>query len=93
MIHVIDRLGRDHRNLRLLLDIVEANMDGYAQGRTPDFDLLRLIVDYMLEYPDLVTTRWRTWCSGVSSSAIRRLRRPLAIFSGSIAGWRSLLGD
>ena len=33
MIQVIDQLGRDHRNMRLLLDIVEAEMTGYRAGR------------------------------------------------------------
>jgi len=54
MVQVIDQLGRDRRNLRLLLDIVEEEMDAYREGRTPDFDLLRLIADYSLHYPDLV---------------------------------------
>jgi hemerythrin-like domain-containing protein len=54
MVQVIDQLGRDHRNLRLLLDIVEEEMNGYQAGRVPDFDLLRMIAEYTLHYPDLV---------------------------------------
>ena len=54
MVQVIDQLGRDHRNMRLLLDIVEAEMEGYRAGRLPDFDLLQLIARYILDYPDLV---------------------------------------
>ena len=54
MVQIIDQLGRDHRNLRLLLDIVEEEMDAYREGRVPDFDLLRLIAEYTLHYPDLV---------------------------------------
>ena len=54
MVQVIDQLGRDHRNLRLLLDIVEEEMDTYRKGRVPDFDLLRMIAEYTLHYPDLV---------------------------------------
>jgi hemerythrin-like domain-containing protein len=53
-VQIIDQLGRDHRNLRLLLDIVEEEMDAYREGHTPDFDLLRLIAEYTLHYPDLV---------------------------------------
>src|SRR5262245_43488571 len=54
IVQIIDQLGRDHRNLRLLLDIVEEEMDAYREGHTPDFDLLRLIAEYTLHYPDLV---------------------------------------
>jgi hemerythrin-like domain-containing protein len=50
----IDQLGRDHRNMRLLLDIIEEEMNAYRDGRVPDFDLLRMITEYILEYPDLV---------------------------------------
>src|SRR5215470_4965043 len=54
MVPVIDQLGRDHRNLHFLLDIVEEEMDAYRNGRVPDFDLLRMIAEYTLHYPDLV---------------------------------------
>jgi hemerythrin-like domain-containing protein len=54
MVGVIDQLGRDHRNLRVLLDIVEEEMNAYWVGRVPDLDLLRMIVEYTLHYPDLV---------------------------------------
>ena len=54
MIQVIDQLGRDHRNMRLLLDIVEAEMVGYRAGQSPDFELLQMIARYMLDYPDLI---------------------------------------
>jgi len=54
IVQIIDQLGRDHRNLRLLLDIVAKEMDAYREGHTPDFDLLRLISEYTLHYPDLV---------------------------------------
>jgi len=54
MVRVVDQLGRDHRNLRLLLDIVEEEMNAYGEGRVPDFDLLRMIAEYTLHYPDLV---------------------------------------
>ena len=53
MTQVLDQIGRDHRNMRLLLDIVEEEMNAYHDGRTPDFDLLRSIAEYTLHYPDL----------------------------------------
>src|SRR5690242_12203448 len=54
MVRTIDELTRDHRNMRLLLDIIEKEMDRYGDGRVPDFDLLRMIGNYILEYPDVV---------------------------------------
>jgi hemerythrin-like domain-containing protein len=54
MIQVIDQLGRDHRNMRLLLDIVEAEMEGYRAGQPPDFELLQMIARYILDYPELI---------------------------------------
>ncbi len=63
MVQVIDQLGRDHRNLSLLLDIVEEEMNAYQAGRVPDFDLLRMIAEYTLHYPDLVHHPRGMWCS------------------------------
>ena len=51
---LIDQLGRDHRNMRILLDLIEREMDIYRSGARPDFDLLRQILEYTLHYPDLV---------------------------------------
>ena len=51
---IIDQLVRDHRNMRLLLDIIEEEMNAHADARVPEFDLLRMIAEYTLEYPDLV---------------------------------------
>jgi len=54
MIQVIDQLRRDHRNMGVILDIVEEEMSVYSESRVPDFDVLRLIAEYALNYPDLV---------------------------------------
>jgi hemerythrin-like domain-containing protein len=51
---ILDRLSRDHRNMRVLLELLEENLGAHAWGEPADFDLLRLIADYMLEYPDRV---------------------------------------
>src|SRR5262245_29172135 len=40
--------------MRLLLDIIEEEMNAHADARVPDFELLRMIAEYTLEYPDLV---------------------------------------
>jgi hemerythrin-like domain-containing protein len=54
MMQVLEQIQRDHRNMRLLLDIVEEEMDAYHDDRVPDFELLRSIAEYTLHYPDLV---------------------------------------
>jgi hemerythrin-like domain-containing protein len=54
MVQIIDQLSRDHRNMRVLLEIIEEEMNAYRNGRVPDFDLLRMITEYILDYPDLV---------------------------------------
>ena len=78
MAQVIEQLGRDHRNLRLLLDIVEEEMDAYREGRVPDFDLLRMIAEYTLT---LFTTQGRMWFSSASSCAISEPRQSSATWS------------
>lgn len=54
MTRAIDQLARDHRNMRQILAIIDEEMETYRQGGAPDFDLLRLIMDYTLNYPELV---------------------------------------
>lgn len=39
--------------MRELLAIIEEEMDAYGRGSTPDFELLHLIVDYILNYPEI----------------------------------------
>jgi hemerythrin-like domain-containing protein len=54
MVQVIEQLRHDHRNMSLLLDIIEEETNAYRQGGVLDFDLLGMIVDYILQYPNLV---------------------------------------
>jgi hemerythrin-like domain-containing protein len=51
---IIDQLQMDHRNMRLLLGILEEQVDLYSTGSTPDFDLMEQIIDYTLHYPSLI---------------------------------------
>jgi hemerythrin-like domain-containing protein len=52
MATIIDRLGRDHRNMRAVLELLEEGFGAHAWGEPTDLDLLGLIADYMLDYPD-----------------------------------------
>jgi hemerythrin-like domain-containing protein len=51
---IIDDLQRDHRNMRALLDIVEEELDALRERRPVDFDLLGMIMEYTLNYPQMV---------------------------------------
>ena len=53
MARTIEELEIDHRNMRQLLAIIEEEMGAYRRGAVPDFDLLDLIVDYILNYPEI----------------------------------------
>ena len=54
MAHIIEQLRRDHRNMQQLLDIIEREMKAYRDDEFPDFDLLRMIAEYTVNYPELV---------------------------------------
>jgi len=54
MTYIIEQLRRDHRNMRQLLDIIEREMKAYLDDESPDFDLLRMIAEYTVNYPELV---------------------------------------
>ncbi len=45
-------LRSDHRNMVMLLDLLDAEIDMLAASRVPDYDLVRDIMLYVTEYPD-----------------------------------------
>jgi len=47
-------LRTDHRNMALLLDLLEVETERLAASGEPDYDLVRDIMLYMTEYPDVV---------------------------------------
>ncbi len=51
---LIDELRTDHRNMVLLLDLVEAETGRVAAGSEPDYELLENIMTYVADYPDAV---------------------------------------
>ena len=52
MVHVIDTLRLEHRNNSLLLDALEHQIGVFARAGKPDYDIIRGIADYFLDYPD-----------------------------------------
>jgi hemerythrin-like domain-containing protein len=51
---ILVELRRDHRNMALLLDIVERESDCIHKESVPDFELLHDVMHYMTVYPDAV---------------------------------------
>ena len=47
-------LRTDHRNMALLLDLLDLETERLAASGEPDYDLVRDIMLYMTEYPDVV---------------------------------------
>ena len=58
MKHAVEQLmsglRSDHRNMALLLDSLDAEIDKLAASGEPDYDLVRDIMLYVTEYPDVV---------------------------------------
>lgn len=51
---VMSGLRSDHRNMALLLDALDAEIDKLAASGEPDYGLVRDIMLYVTEYPDIV---------------------------------------
>lgn len=51
---VLGELRRDHRNMSLLLDLLEQESNRLFDGEDVDFELLHDIMQYMTMYPDTV---------------------------------------
>ena len=52
MSQVIAALNRDHANVAKLLDLLESEILAIEVGKTPDYALLRNIMQYITQYPD-----------------------------------------
>jgi len=51
---LIGGLRVDHRNIVMLLDLLDAEIDKLAGAGEPDYDIVRDIMLYVTEYPDIV---------------------------------------
>jgi hemerythrin-like domain-containing protein len=49
---VIEALLREHRDLELLLAALGRQIHVFAEGGSPDYDVVRGVADYLLEVPD-----------------------------------------
>lgn len=51
---LMSELRTDHRNMVLLLGLLEAEADRFSEGGEPDYDLLQSVMTYVADYPDAV---------------------------------------
>lgn len=49
----IEGLRREHRNIESLLHVMERELAVFAGGDRPDYDVIRGVIDYFKDYPDL----------------------------------------
>lgn len=52
MADILAILRQDHKNMSLLLDALERQIDSFAAGGHPDLEIVTAIANYSLEYPD-----------------------------------------
>ena len=52
MSRVVRDLHEDHRNIRMLLDLLAREIDRVDEASGGDFELMRDIMSYMIRYPD-----------------------------------------
>ena len=58
---LLDELRTDHRNLKVLIDMLDAETDRLKALEDPNYELLRDIMQYMTGYPDVVHHRKEDW--------------------------------
>ena len=58
---VLEELRVDHRNLSVLINMLDAEADRLKALEDPDYELLRDIMVYMTSYPDVVHHRKEDW--------------------------------
>lgn len=50
---ILDQLREDHKNLSRLWDLLGRELKTFKEGGSPDYELVEIILDYCLNYPDL----------------------------------------
>ena len=50
---LIERLSREHRNIEMLLAVLERELEIFDRGRRPDYDVIRAIISYFELYPEV----------------------------------------
>jgi hemerythrin-like domain-containing protein len=50
---VIERLFREHRNIEMLLAVLERELEIFDRGGRPDYEVIRAIISYFEVYPEV----------------------------------------
>jgi hemerythrin-like domain-containing protein len=50
---IIDRLCREHRNIEMLLAVLERELEVFARGDRPDYEVVRAVISYFELYPEV----------------------------------------
>ena len=50
---LLERLSREHRNIEMLLAVLERELEIFDRGRRPDYDVIRAIISYFELYPEV----------------------------------------
>ena len=49
---IIDVLRQEHRNIEKLLLVLERELDVFARGERPDYEVVQAVIAYFQVYPD-----------------------------------------
>jgi hemerythrin-like domain-containing protein len=52
MIDAIETLREEHNNIEMLLRILQREVDVFARGDRPNYELILAVIDYFKDYPD-----------------------------------------
>src|SRR5206468_3686473 len=50
---IIERLSREHRNIEMLLAVLEHELEIFDRGDRPDYEIIRGIISYFELYPEV----------------------------------------
>ena len=50
---IIERLSREHRNIEMLLAVLEHELEIFDRGDRPDYEVVRAIISYFELYPEV----------------------------------------
>ena len=50
---IIERLSREHRNIEMLLAVLERELEIFDHGGRPDYEVIRAIISYFELYPEV----------------------------------------
>jgi hemerythrin-like domain-containing protein len=52
MSYIIEVLRQEHCNIERLLCVLERELDVFARGDRPDYEVILAVIDYFMDYPD-----------------------------------------